>query len=171
MNDQIKIGLLAVIAVALSIQVFLQLSESDGTKSTFPSPVTVSSPATNNPTTVTPPANQLNPIETPSGASQTTASYSETEVDLGNLAPGVKVKHTFQVTNTGSNPLNLNTLNADPGLTVLNYTNTPIAPGETGSIEVELNTDGLSGEQTVRVHVNSNADPGHLHLNVKSNVE
>lgn len=169
--EQIKIGLLAVIAVALGIQIYMQSTDS-GSSST--STNETGAFQTNNPvTTKTTPINPTTlPVDQSQAAvDQTTVSFSETNHDMGTLKAGEKVRHIFEVTNTGSIPLNLTQLNADPGLTVISYSTQAIPPGETGQIEVELNTEGMAGSQTKRVHVTSNSNPSHVHLNITANIQ
>ena len=175
MMEQIKIGLLAVIAIALGIQIYMQSTDSGSSSTT--SENRTSAFKTTNPTT-TPPINTttidpttLTGDQGDASEDQTTVSFSETNFDMGTVKAGEKVRHTFEVTNTGSIDLKLAQLNADPGLTVIGYTSQPIPPGETGQIEVELDTEGMAGSQTKRVHVNSNSNPGHVHLNITVDIQ
>lgn len=106
-----------------------------------------------------------------SGGSNAVAVYSENEIDLGTLSAGNKVKHTFSVRNTGSDDLVFGDVSTDPGLLVVDGPATTIPPGGSGSITVELNTADLSGPVTKIVHVNSNSEPAHHHLEVKATVQ
>lgn len=113
---------------------------------------------------------QAQPQQAENNAPATSVSYSEMEKNFGTVSKSEKKKHTFKVTNTGSNPLQYGIVRGDAGANVLSYTQTPIAPGGTGEITVELDPSTLSGETQLNVHVNGNTEPSHQHLVVKVNV-
>lgn len=105
------------------------------------------------------------------GGEQTTASFSETEFDFGELESGESFTHTFTITNTGVNPLFLSQVNVDPGLTTIDYTTESISPGNSGNIVVSLSSEGLSGLVSKVVHVNANTQPAHIHLKITGTIK
>lgn len=192
---RIETILLGIIALALVIQTFMMISggnKSDDSAAVAGPGITQGAPVNQNaPITQQQPQQQqqqqqqqqpqqqinVQPQQQPqqqqpaqNDAPATAVTYSEMEVDFGTLNKTQKQKHTFKVTNTGSNPLQYGIVRGDAGANVLSYTQTPIPPGGTGEITVELDPASLSGETQLNVHVNANTEPSHQHLVVKANV-
>ena len=88
----------------------------------------------------------------------TTASFSEYEWDFGTIDEGDKVEHTFTFTNTGTNPLVLETCKGSCGCTVPTCPKEPIPPGGTGEIGVVFNSKGKKNKQTKRVTITCNTE-------------
>jgi len=191
MKEQIRTVSLVIIAVCLLAQFIIQLSGGERTAtSTTLSPASpianrpsdgsqpVGNYQTGAPTNVT--ANQINPssaAQTPArkpntpNLPNTNMTFSDVSHDFGNIKKGKKLKHKFDVTNTGDQPLQLYNLAAESGLNIISYTTDQIAPGKKGTIEVEINSEGLQGGPFKKiVHVNANANPTHLHLEVAANI-
>ena len=91
-------------------------------------------------------------------ASQTTMSFDVEEHDFGIIPKDTPVSKTFIVTNTGENPLILSDAKASCGCTVPKKPEAPIAPGETGEIEVTFTSkpgqEGTAINKTVTVTAN-----------------
>ena len=104
-------------------------------------------------------------------ASGAVASYNETQKDFGTVAAGEKKRHTFKVTNSGTGDLQYGDITADDGASVVSFPRNAIPPGGTGEITVELDATGKSGPLNPVIHVNSNAEPAHFHLNLNANVQ
>lgn len=86
--------------------------------------------------------------------------FSETDYDFGTVEQGEKVTHTFTFTNTGSSDLLITNAKASCGCTVPSYTETAVAPGETGEVNVEFNTAGKNGKQSKSVTITANTEKG-----------
>ncbi|GGB67756.1 hypothetical protein GCM10007424_04670 [Flavobacterium suaedae] len=86
--------------------------------------------------------------------------FNETDYDFGTVEQGEKVTHTFTFKNTGSSDLLITNAKASCGCTVPSYTETAVAPGETGEVNVEFNTAGKNGKQSKSVTITANTEKG-----------
>lgn len=89
----------------------------------------------------------------------TRISYTESNVDLGEVAEGEIVKHVFEFKNTGNAPLIIQSAQGSCGCTVPKYSKDPIAPGKKGQIAIEFDSNGRPGANTKTVTVNANTLP------------
>lgn len=91
-------------------------------------------------------------------ASQTEMSFDVEEHDFGIIPKDTPVSKTFIVKNTGNNPLIISDAKASCGCTVPKKPEEPIAPGETGEIEVTFTSkpgqEGTKINKTVTVTAN-----------------
>jgi Protein of unknown function (DUF1573) len=79
---------------------------------------------------------------------------------FGTLAIGEKYPHTFRFTNTGNAPLIITQVNPSCGCTTAkDWPQQPIAPGETGQISVEFNSNGNSGPIDKSISILTNCIP------------
>lgn len=108
-------------------------------------------------------------VQEPSGP-LTGISFNEYEHDFGVMDEGDVVTYNFEFTNTGAEPLILDKCKGSCGCTVPQCPKNPIAPGETGSIEVKFNSKGKKNKQTKKVTVTANTDPVQTILTIKANV-
>jgi len=119
--------------------------------------------------------NQKNPAEAATAVvdntPKTTLEFKETEHDWGELIDGDKAQHTFEFTNTGSNPLIISSAKGSCGCTVPKWPKEPIAPGETGKIDVEFASKNKKGKQTKTVTITANTEPAKTFLKVSSTVK
>ena len=97
--------------------------------------------------------------------------YKETEYDFGTVKDGAIVEHTFTFKNTGSVPLIIQNASATCGCTVPKKPEKPIAPGETGEIQVRFDSSNKPGVQNKTVTVTANTDPAITRLVIKGTVE
>lgn len=97
-------------------------------------------------------------------------SFEESTHDFGTITEGDIVEHTFMFTNTGDAPLIIQSASASCGCTVPKYPRTPVAPGETGEIQVKFNSANKPGIQNKTVSLTANTDPTITRLTIKSNV-
>ena len=63
--------------------------------------------------------------------------------DFGKVKQSVPATATFTVTNIGSEPLIIEQANPTCGCTISDYTKSPIAPGQTGTIKATYNAAAL----------------------------
>lgn len=81
-------------------------------------------------------------------------------------------KCTFTFTNTGDAPLIIHQAVASCGCTVPTYTKTPVAPGETGTIEVKYNGKGRAlGHFKKTITVRTNATTEMTRLRIEGDME
>ncbi len=86
-------------------------------------------------------------------------SVDKTAYDFGEVEQGAPVTATFTITNSGDAPLKLLNVKGSCGCTVVDYTQTEIAPGATGTVEATYNAKKM-GAFNKTVTVTSNAkDP------------
>ncbi len=78
--------------------------------------------------------------------------------DFGSVEKGPIVYHTFEFTNTGSDPLVIADVNPSCGCTNVEWTpKEPIKPGKKGTIKVGLRTAEQHGVFQKEVYIRSNA--------------
>lgn len=83
--------------------------------------------------------------------------FNEYEHDFGKVSEGEKLSYTFSFSNKGTSDIILTSVSTTCGCTVPKYSTKPVAPGETGTVEVVFNTEGRSDRQTKTITVKSNA--------------
>lgn len=98
-------------------------------------------------------------------------SFDSSICRFGTLAIGEKYPHTFRFTNTGSAPLIITQVNPSCGCTTAkDWPQQPIAPGESGQISVEFNSNGNSGKVDKSISVLTNCIPAVLVLRLQGTV-
>src|SRR4030067_3357442 len=94
-------------------------------------------------------------VKTSSGPS---LELPKTQFDFGKVTEGKVVDHIFTFKNTGSATLTINEVKTSCGCTAALLSKKELAPGEEGTIKVELNTANRSGKMSKNVTIISN-DP------------
>lgn len=89
--------------------------------------------------------------------------------DYETIAQGGDGNCVFTFTNKGNKPLVLSNVRASCGCTTPDWTKTPVAPGEKGTIKVRYNTN-LVGSFNKSITVNSNAANSTVRLSIKGQV-
>ena len=85
-------------------------------------------------------------------------TWASTTHDFGDITQGDKVEHTFEFTNTGTEPLVITNVEVTCGCTVpKGWTRDPIMPGSKSEIVIAFNSSGKYGRQNKVVTVISNA--------------
>lgn len=97
---------------------------------------------------------------------QADIKFKETTIDYGTVVKGSDGKKIFEFTNTGNEPLIITEVFSSCGCTVPTKPNQPIAPGNTGLIEVVYDTQRL-GPIRKTITVSSNAKSGVIALKIK----
>jgi hypothetical protein len=96
---------------------------------------------------------------TPAPAAQTSKAkieFVEKSHDFGNVIEGEIARYEFKFTNTGTEPLVLQNVQASCGCTTPKWPREPIAPGETAVIIAEYNSNGRPGTFNKQITVTSN---------------
>ncbi|MGB0885059.1 MAG: DUF1573 domain-containing protein [Chitinophagales bacterium] len=101
-------------------------------------------------------------------ANPTTIKMDKMEHDFGTIGDDKNATTTFTITNTGNNPLIISSAKGSCGCTVPTYPKAPIAPGESGTLEVSFDPKGKSGAQNKTVTIIANTEPANTVLNIKS---
>lgn len=101
----------------------------------------------------------------------TTLSFNEMEHDFGVTKVGIENKYKFFVTNTGKEPLIIESAKASCGCTVPKTPEKPILPGGSDEIEVIFTANaGQSGPVNKTITVKANTDPEITMLTIRANV-
>lgn len=103
-------------------------------------------------------------------AAKPVMTFQQTEHDFGTIDQSKKVQHTFTFTNTGQAPLVIESATATCGCTVPEWPKEPILPGKTGSIKVEYDPVGRSGQQSKQITITANTEPSVNQLTIRTNV-
>ena len=97
-------------------------------------------------------------------------TFEKTEIDYGTIAQGADPLRRFKFKNTGTEPLIINNARGSCGCTVPSYKKEPIAPGETGEIEVRYDTQRIGDfAKSVTIETNEGANPRVLMIKGKVN--
>ena len=92
-----------------------------------------------------------------SSAAQPEATWLEQKHDFGVfLEENGKVHCSLRVVNTGNEPLLIVKAQAGCGCTGINYSESPIKPGDTASVEISYNPSGRPGQFTKQVIIFTN---------------
>lgn len=117
---------------------------------------------------VTNPATAENPNAENINATEIT--FDENMFDFGTIKEGELVNHKFKFKNTGKNPLLITNASASCGCTVPNWSKEPIAPGQSGEIDVTFNSEGKPNHAEKSVTVVANTTPTNTMLLIKGEV-
>lgn len=98
----------------------------------------------------------------------TTFKMNKMEHDFGTISDVDHVHTTFTITNTGKEPLIITSAKGSCGCTVPTYPTAPIAPGESGDIEVSFDPAGKPGVNTKTVTLIANTEPANTVLTIKA---
>lgn len=174
MKDKIQIALLSVIAVALVAIAVKQFASDDSTsgpvasRTVAASNVAATSPEMKAANSFDPLASNAQPVD---NTPKTTIVFGKYDHDFGNIKQDSENKHTFTFTNTGNQPLIIESANGSCGCTVPNYPKEPIPPGGTGNIDVEYKPGKQENAQTKTVTVIANTEPKETTLRITANVQ
>lgn len=101
----------------------------------------------------------------------TEISFEVDKYEFGAITQGEVVAYTFKFKNTGESPLIISKVQPQCGCTDLKtWPQQPIAPGETGEISVEFNSEGRSGAVNKSVSVIANTSPSTKLLYLKGEI-
>lgn len=99
------------------------------------------------------------------------AEFKTTVHDFGKIAEELgQATCSFEFTNTGDQPLIINTVNASCGCTTPSYTTEPILPGKKGIIKVAYSTTNRVGAFSKNVRVFTNVPDATYTLTIKGEV-
>lgn len=101
--------------------------------------------------------------------SQPIASFEKKQIDFGTVTEGTICKYTFKFRNTGNKPLIIYKVDVTCGCTTPRWSS-PIKPGDTSSVYVELNTSFKTGYLAKGVNLTVNADDPEVNLVLIANV-
>jgi hypothetical protein len=174
MKENIKIALLAIIAVTLAANTYLNLPSGEVKKST-PVAANVDPHAGHDHASHAgndhdDPFKLTSQPEVPAGPT-TNMTFEKSSYDFGKIKQDTQNKYKFKFKNTGSNPLIIENATGSCGCTVPEYPKEPIPPGGSGEITVEYSPGKQQGAQTKTVTITANTEPRQIQLNISANVE
>jgi len=176
MKDKIQIALLALNSVLLLALVADKFAGGFGGSSDQMASGNVVAAIANNPSSIPPPPPKSNVFD-PTAAStaevvdntpKTAITFKKFEHDFGTIKQDSENKHVFTFTNTGTEPLIIESATGSCGCTVPNYPKHPIPPGGTGDIEVEYKPGKQENAQTKTVTLVANTEPKQTELRIKA---
>lgn len=91
-------------------------------------------------------------------ANFTTIQWLDSVVDFGTINQGEKIRLKFRFRNSGQKPLFVTNVRAGCGCTVPDYTKAAVAPGATGEVTAEFDTNRSAAgnvRKNVVVHTNT----------------
>jgi hypothetical protein len=95
--------------------------------------------------------------------------FKDTTIDYGTIEKGADGVRVFEFTNTGDAPLIISNVKSSCGCTVPKKPDGPIAPGDTGEIQVKYDTNRVMPIRKT-ITVMSNADTPTIALKIKGEV-
>ena len=117
------------------------------------------------------PQDMVTPVQVPAPSGPVTSiSFAEESFNFGTVTAGEKVKHVFKFKNTGNEPLILSDVRTTCGCTVPTWPREPIAPGKSGEIVVQFDSNGKSGAQSRRVTIVANTNPPETFVSIEGEV-
>jgi hypothetical protein len=165
MRENIKLGLLALIALTLIINTWHEVNDDEsGAVAQNVAFNNTATPAISNDAAIQP----NEPII--DNRPKTIMDFKEIEHDFGTIQQESENKHIFTFTNTGNEPLVISNAKGSCGCTVPNYPREPIAPGESGEIEVVYSPGKQQNQQAKTVTITANTTPETTVLKIKANV-
>jgi hypothetical protein len=91
--------------------------------------------------------------------------------NAGKVALGEVIKAKFKVENTGDYALVLSDVKGSCSCTVADWSKDPIAPGESGFVEAQVNTESFSpGHISRSIRILSNTEPNLTVVNVEATI-
>lgn len=93
----------------------------------------------------------------PAQTSNAKIEFAEKSHNFGDVIEGQIAKYEFKFTNTGTEPLILQNVQASCGCTTPRWPREPIGPGESAIITAEYNSNGRPGTFNKSITVTSNA--------------
>lgn len=176
MKENIKIALLAVIACGVIFIAVDKRGTPSGQVATF-APLTPATQASV-PSTTTVPNSTFDPLTPPApmppadyNGPLTSIGFQEATHDFGKIKQDSENKYNFKFTNTGKDPLVITDAIGSCGCTVPDYPKHPIAPGESGEINVVYKPGKQEGQQNKTVTITANTEPSQVVLRISADVQ
>lgn len=120
------------------------------------------------PTTVTAAEDAAKPADS---KSLTTVALSEANFAYGKIKKGDHKEHTYEITNTGKNPLIISQVKPGCGCTVPDYTKEPIMPGKKGKITLKFDSSNFDGVVNKQAEVFANVEKSPMVLTFSADIQ
>ena len=113
----------------------------------------------------------LRPVVLPPTLPLTSIEVLRPQYEAGRVRQGRTLRHRYTFTNTGREPLQVDTVYASCSCVLLDQPTDAIAPGQRGTITVAVRTRHLLGQQQQAIVVAANTVPAHTTLYLSALVE
>lgn len=100
----------------------------------------------------------------------TSLALSSSSFNFGDVVRGQVVEHTYEITNTGKNPLIISQVVPACGCTAPDYTKEPILPGQKGKVVLKFDSSNFVGLQHKQAEVYANVEKAPIILEFNANV-
>lgn len=101
----------------------------------------------------------------------TNVAISESMFDFGDIKKGDVKSHTYEITNTGTNPLIIAEVKPGCGCTVPEFTKEPILPGKKGKISLKFDSGAFSGVVHKSAEIFANVAKAPITINFTANIK
>ena len=95
-----------------------------------------------------------------------TIDFESKVIDYGIIEHNSDGNREYKFTNTGTEPLIIKNAKGSCGCTVPVWPREPVAPGESGVVDVKFNSKGKKGKQNKKVTLTTNMVPSQMVLKV-----
>lgn len=101
----------------------------------------------------------------------TTVALSESSFDFGKMKKGEHKEHTYEITNTGVNPLVISEVKPGCGCTVPDYTKEPILPGKKGKVTLKFDSSSFDGMQIKQAEIYANVEKSPMVISFSADIQ
>lgn len=101
----------------------------------------------------------------------TSVTTDQTSHDFGVILAGSEVTHSFRITNSGVDPLEIATIKSNCGCIVPKWPREPVPPGGSITLEILFKTLALEGSQEHQVTMVANTIPKETIFTIKAKVQ
>ena len=102
---------------------------------------------------------------------KTQITFKNAVHDFGAINEGDTVETTFEYTNTGNAPLQIQNIKASCGCTIpSNWSREPLQPGDSGSFTVKFNSNNKPNRQQKKISIICNTKKGNEYVTIKAQV-
>lgn len=101
----------------------------------------------------------------------TSLALSENHHNFGAIKKGETVQHTYEITNTGDNPLVISDVKPACGCTAPEFTKDPILPGQKGKIVLSFDSTNFDGLVNKQASVYANVEQSPIMLTFSAEVQ
>ncbi|WP_027376028.1 DUF1573 domain-containing protein [Kaistella palustris] len=101
----------------------------------------------------------------------TTVALSEAAFEFGKIKKGEHKEHTYEITNTGQNPLIISQVKPGCGCTVPDYTKDPILPGQKGKITLKFDSSNFDGLVNKQAEIYANVEKAPMVITFSADIQ
>lgn len=101
----------------------------------------------------------------------TTVALSESNFEFGKIKKGDHKEHTYEITNTGTNPLIISQVKPGCGCTVPDYTKDPIMPGQKGKITLKFDSSSFDGMVNKQAEIYANVEKAPMVISFTADIQ